>query len=374
MNKKMRELLAKINSLRTEARAALDENKLEEASAKAEEIKALQKEFDVEAALYEGEKNGVPDDPHGAGDASAVNGFEIMCKVARKQPLTEAEAALVTGGSNGEDYTIPEDVHLEIIELKRKYKSAVDLCTVIPTDSVMGSFNFEEGTAPTALTDFTDGETLTDSDEPKIVRKQFSCKQWGNIIGISNRLVASEKAHIMALVDKWFAKKAILTENIKIFNVLKEDKTAKVVADVDDLLTTMELDIDPAVTEDGVKIVTNQHGFLWLALQEDADGNKLLHRDITNPAIMRFNGAVVEKYPTSQLPNTDNKAPLFIGDTKSGVYFIPRQRMSMAASEHAFFDKNQKALRIIEDFDVIGADKEAYVFAEVDVTDLITQA
>ena len=36
MNKKMRELLAKINSLRTEARAALDENKLEEASAKAE--------------------------------------------------------------------------------------------------------------------------------------------------------------------------------------------------------------------------------------------------------------------------------------------------------------------------------------------------
>lgn len=373
MNKKMRELLAQINSLREEARALLDEDKLEEAKAKSEEIKNLQKKFELEAELYEAEKNKVPDEPNGAPSAGETNGFKIMCKVARGEKLTDAEASLVTGGSNGEDYTIPEDVRLEIINLKRKYKSAADLCSVIPTDSLTGSFNFEDDTnGPTALTDFTDGETLTESDAPKIVQKKFSCKQWGNIIGISNRLIANEKAQIMALIDKWFAKKAVLTENLKIFAELKSGKTAASFSSVDDILKAMALDIDPAITEDGVKIITNQHGFLWLSLQEDKDGNRYLQHDLTNPAVMRFNGAVVETFPTSQLPNTENKAPFFIGDTESGVYFIPRERMSMATSDDALFNKNQKALRIIEDFDVIGADKDAYIFGEVDVTELVT--
>ena len=118
MNKKMRELLASINTLREEIRALLDDDKLEEAKAKSDKIKNLQKKFDLEAELYEAEKNKVPDEPNGTPSAGETDGFKIMCKVARREALSAAEAALVTGGSNGEDYTIPEDVRLEIINLK----------------------------------------------------------------------------------------------------------------------------------------------------------------------------------------------------------------------------------------------------------------
>ena len=65
MNKKMRELQAKIQAKATEAKAFMEgENKdIEKANALLDEIDALQKEYDTEARLFEATKNVVPEDP-----------------------------------------------------------------------------------------------------------------------------------------------------------------------------------------------------------------------------------------------------------------------------------------------------------------------
>ena len=56
MNKKMRELRQEIVDKKTEARQLADENKITEAKAMLEEIKSLEEKFDIEAALFEEEK------------------------------------------------------------------------------------------------------------------------------------------------------------------------------------------------------------------------------------------------------------------------------------------------------------------------------
>ena len=61
MNKRMKEILASIQTLKTEANALKTEKKFDDAKAKIAEIAELEKEFEVEKALYEDEKALVPE-------------------------------------------------------------------------------------------------------------------------------------------------------------------------------------------------------------------------------------------------------------------------------------------------------------------------
>ncbi|XYR61973.1 hypothetical protein ACS4RT_11170 [Bacillus amyloliquefaciens] len=45
-----------------------------------------------------------------------------------------------------------------------------------------------------------------------------------------------------------------------------------------------------------------------------------------------------------------------------------RDQLQLDMSEHALFNKNQVAARLIESFDVIGADKDAYIYGQIDLT------
>lgn len=63
MNKRMREILTKIEELRSEAKAFRDNKSFDEATSKLSEIKALEKEYEVEKALFEAEQADVPDTP-----------------------------------------------------------------------------------------------------------------------------------------------------------------------------------------------------------------------------------------------------------------------------------------------------------------------
>lgn len=60
MNKRMREILSKIEELRSEAKAFRDNKSFDEATNKLNEIKALEKEYEVEKALFEAEQAKVP--------------------------------------------------------------------------------------------------------------------------------------------------------------------------------------------------------------------------------------------------------------------------------------------------------------------------
>ena len=58
----------------------------------------------------------------------------------------------------------------------------------------------------------------------------------------------------------------------------------------------------------------------------------------------------------------EGKYPVFIGSTKDGADFMDRESLDFATSEHFAFNKNQTTLRVIEGYDVVETDKDAYEY------------
>lgn len=377
MNEKMKTILAKMANLRVLANGYMEDgaNKdVQKAADTLEEIKELQKEYEVEKALYESSQ---PDDNtivKAATSEKKTDGFELVAKYFGNKALTEDEQeavqkALVTNGEGGENYLIPEDVDCEIKELRKQYASAKDIVTVIPTESTSGSFNFESGT-PDGLTNFNDGENIT-AGNIAFVRKSFKIKLFGKIIPVSNILAMANKANLLAYINRWFIKNAILTENKAIFAALASGKTATKVNDYAALKKLTLKTLDPAVWSSGV-YVTNQSGYAELEGAVDGMGRPVLTPDARDSGSFRLNGMPIKVYSDAELPNIiitgKTCAPVFFGDTKSGAYFMEFGKGAMlAASEHALFGSNQTALRVVEGFDVLQADTTTYGYAGLEI-------
>lgn len=389
MNKKMKELLAKINAKIASAQTHAEAGDAEKAAADLDAADLLQKDFELEERIYKAQQKQVPHQTPTPGDGDEpdhdddekgkhFDGFRLMAKCLRGQALTDderdlvepdadvvkalTEKALITGGNavNGENFLIPEDVDLKIRELRRNFQSAKDIVTVIPTTTLSGGFTWENG-APVGLVSFDDGDDVPDSDDPKFKTVKYAISFKGAIIPISNILTAVEAAGLTAYLNRWFVKKAIISENADVFAALKKDKTVKTLAGLDALKDSIDLDLDPDSLIGGI-IVTNQTGFNLMSKQKDAAGNSYLQPDLANPARKLFNGLPIRVFSNAQLPDVTGKAPVFYGNTEEGVYFIEFKYMFFASSAHAGFVKNRTLMRVIEGYDVIEADKEAYCY------------
>lgn len=365
MTKQMRELQAKILQKAEEAKGLMEgENKdLDKAAALLDEVDALQKEFDLAERLEKTAKAGVPENTQPAGKAS---GLKAMIKMLTKKALNDEEKAMISGANatNGENYLIPEDVRAQINELRKTYVSAKNLVTVETTDALAGSVNYEEGT-PTELADFEDGGDIAASDEPKVVQKKFAISFKGALIPISRILLGSEKGGLMGYINRWFVRKAILTENKKIFGTLKAGYNGgapKAVAGWKELKASITKDLDPSALIGGV-IVTNQSGFACLDAEEDNDGRPVLQANPAHPTQKLFQGLPVHVFPDAQLPNIDaTHFPMIYGNTAAGATFVEHTSLEFGMSEHYYFGKNQNCLRVIEGFDVMSTDTEAYIY------------
>lgn len=365
MTKHMRDLQAKILQKAEEAKSLMEgENKdLEKAEATLNEVDALQKEFDLAERLEKAGKAGVPESPENTGK---VSGLKAMIKFMTKKALNDEEKAMITGegATNGENYLIPEDVRAQINELRKTYVSAKSLVNVETTDALAGSVNYEEGT-PTELADFEDGGEIAASDEPKVVQKKFAIGFKGALIPISRILMGSEKGGLMGYINRWFVRKAVLTENKKIFATLKAGYNGgapKAVAGWKALKKSITKDLDPSALIGGV-IITNQSGFACLDEEEDKDGRPVLQANPAHPTEKIFQGLPIKVFPDAQLPNIDDTHfPIIYGNTVAGATFVEHTALEFNVSEHHYFGKNQNCLRVIEGFDVMSTDTEAYIY------------
>ena len=371
MNKRMRELLAQINEQKNLLKGYMADGEgrdLVKAEETLNKIDDLQKEFDLEKRTADMEKAGVP-----AGEVKETgkaDGFKAIAKLLTRKSLTDAEKALISGenAANGENYLVPEDVKAEINELRKTYVSAKSLITVETTDALAGSVNYESG-APAGLAEFSDGADIAEETAPTFVLKKFAIAFFGKLIPISRILLGAEKAGLMAYLNRWFVKNAILTENAKIFEILKTGYgEAKAVAGWKALKKSIAVDLDPSCLHDAV-IVTNQSGFAALDAEEDSDGRPVLQPNPANPTEKLFQGLRVHVFPDHQLANIDGTHfPMFYGSLKAGATFVEHEALEFALSEHVFFGKNQNCLRVIEGFDVMSTDTSAYIYGSFSAT------
>ena len=374
MNKRMRELQAQITQKSAEAQGYTQgEGKdISKAQAILEEIKELQKELDCLAELEKVNKGAVPTDPVPGAEKKA-NGFNLIAKMMHRKALTEVEKeALITGtnSQNGETYLVPDDVRAEINELRKTYVSAKSLVTVETTDALAGSVTYEAGT-PAGLADFDDGDAIVEETGVKFVLKKFTIAWKGKIIPVSRILLGAAKASLMNYLNRWFVRNAVISENAKIFETLKagyNGGTPKAVAGWKALKKSITVDLDPSCLINGA-IATNQSGFACLDAEEDADGRPVLQPNPANPTQKLFQGLVVHVFPDAQLANIDDTHfPMIYGDTKAGATFVEHQNLEFTISEHFLFNKNQNCLRVIEGFDVMSTDTDAYIYGSFSAT------
>lgn len=374
MTKKMRELQAKMLELKEQAKGFMTDGEgrdLDKAEATLDQLDALQKEYDLEARMEAANKAAVPAED--VAPAGKVDGFKMIAKLMHRKALDDREkTALISGvnSENGESYLVPEDVKAEINELRKTYVSAKDIVNVETTDALAGSVNYEDGT-PAGLADFDDGDAISEESGIKFVLKKFAIAWKGKLIPVSRILLGAAKASLMSYLNRWFVKNAVITENAKIFDVLKSgynSGTPKALNGWKALKKSINVDLDPSCKINGI-IVTNQSGFAALDEEEDANGRPILQQNPAHPTEKLFQGLPVKVYPDTHLPNIDaTHFPVIYGDTKAGATFVEHQNLEFAISEHFLFNKNQNCLRVIEGFDVMSTDTSAYIYGSFTAT------
>ena len=366
MNKELRELYARLEKIQDEAKELLGKEDVgaDEITAKTEEIKALKAKISVLEEMEKEERKTMVDVVELKNEK--IDSVKAFFKALRGERLTDIEAALVTGGTNGENLLIPQDIQTKINELRREYKSARSLLTVYPTTTLTGSLVFEDISTITELVNFTDGLDLPNVAEPKFNQVSYSLKAYGGILPVSNTLLQNENAGLIDYLGRWFGKKATRTENKKIFDLLAT-QTPKSLADWKALKKSLNKDIDPALATD-IVIVTNQDGFDYLDSALDNTGRPILQPDPTNPTQKTFMGYPVKIFSNAELPTitgTTNVAPIFYGALKEAGMFIDRGIYEFSSSKDAGFTKNQTLIRVIEYFDVVLTDASAYVHGQL---------
>ena len=370
----LRELRQKFAALVADAKKLSNEGKLEEAKAKTEEAKAINEQIKQaeEIEKMEEELNqdeGTPVTEPVENKKADVNKAFIKAITGKK--LTPAENALIEKADEDDpngSILVPTDENTRINEYKRQYKSLRTHVREYRTTVVTGSFVYENNSTMSLLTDIDEMEEIPQEDGPKFKTKGYSIKNKGAILPVSNTLLSDEQSGLMAYVGRWFARKAVKTENADILAVMKADKTAKELADWKALKRSLNKDIDPALIPGSV-IITNQDGFDELDNAVDENGRPILQPDPKNPTQKMFKGLTIDVYSNNDIPSKDGKAPVFYGNLEEAITFVNRERYEIAKSKEAGFTKNATLIRILERYDVIKTDNEAYIYGELAITD-----
>lgn len=208
--------------------------------------------------------------------------------------------------------------------------------------------------------------------DPQFETVSYSIVDYAGMLQLSNELLEDTPENVMNYIANHFAKKAIVTENTAILNLLNNSyatKTAiaagKEVAGIKKLLN---VSLDPAFY-DSARIYTNQDGFNYLDTLVDGDGKQLMQPDATDKTMKRFLGREVVVFSNRHLPSASGKAPLIVGALEEAVTFFDRKKPEMASTNVGVdaFETNSTYVRMIERFDAKIFDKESIVYAQLTV-------
>lgn len=198
-NKRMREILASIEKLRGEAKSLKEEKKFDDATAKLAEISDLQKEYEVEKALFEAEQEKVPDEP--ATKSSKLTDEEKAFVAYCRSVQTEKTLSL---GSNGA--IVPDSIANKIIEAVKELSPIYAKATIYNAKGVLsipyyGADSSDDVQAAYA-TEFTD---LT-AHQGKFTSVDLSALTIGALAKISKSLINNTDVDVLNFIVQKVAK------------------------------------------------------------------------------------------------------------------------------------------------------------------------
>ena len=252
-------------------------------------------------------------------------------------------------------YLVPEEQIAQLREYRKAYTELKTLCHVQTANSTTGkmpTLGDESGT----LTAFEELNAIKQSDFD-FGQLTYTIKDYGDIIPVSNQLIADVDVDIMSIIGQRFARKAVNTENTEILKLLS-GLSATTITGYKNLIKALNVDLDPAYYAN-TKILTNQDGFEWLSELEDGQSRPLLVPDVAAPDTYRFRGKQIVVVSNNTMATASKKIPFYVGSIADYVAFFQRLGVEVAVSDQFLFDKYATALRCVERFGVVADDKDA---------------
>lgn len=261
--------------------------------------------------------------------------------------------------------TIPKDIQTAIHALVRQYNSLQEYVTVESVSTTSGSRVYEKWSDITALANLDDENTaITDIDAPKLALIKYAIKRYAGMLTATNSLLKDTVENILAWLNQWVAKKVVVTRNKAILEKIAALPSKPNITKFDDIKDLALKGVDPAIRSTSF-FMTNTSGLAALAKVKNAMGDYLLQRDPTQPERYLLEGKQVIEIADRWLADNAGAHPLYFGDLKQAVTLFDREHMSIEASNVAgdAFSLDQTKIRVIDRFDVVTTDSEAFVAA-----------
>lgn len=267
-----------------------------------------------------------------------------------------------TEGAGHAGLTIPEDVQTTIHTLVRQYDSLQEYVNVERVSTSKGSRVYEKWSDITALSEIDEeGAKIGDNNDPQLTTIKYLIKRYAGITTVTNSLLKDTAENIIAWLSNWIAKKVVVTRNTKIIAAIDTLPTKPTLAKWDDIID-LEAKVDPAIKPTSM-FLTNTSGFTALKKVKNAMGDYLMERDVKSPTGYSIDGFPVKEVADRWLPNKSIARPLYFGDLKQAVTLFDRENMSLLATNigAGAFETDTTKIRVIDRFDVVTVDSEAFV-------------
>lgn len=373
MTKQMRELLARIDAKKIEARNALAEGNKDEAKAFIAELNDLEEQKGM-LAQVEGEEEGdAPKVPTKQDEVlDDVTAFVRGIKAYGKgvAPTKEVKNALTEKIDADGGLIVPKDIETAINEYKRDEDALIDLITVENVNTLTGVRVFEKFADAVPFDNVDESAQFPNLESPQFEKIEYAIKKKGGVIDAPKELFEDTDQNLKAYLVGWLRKKFKATDNAHILQALDTSATgSEIDLDeaklLDELKDIFNVELDPAIAR-GAKVVTNQDGFNILDKLKDADGDYVLQPDPTQATRKLLFGAYPVRVVSNRtLKTTGGVTPFYIGDFKEALVKFDRNVNTIEASNLAGqrWDKDQIGFKARMRADYKVKDAEAFVKA-----------
>lgn len=380
MNKKLLELLDKINGKKTQIKDLVEQGKLEDAKVAKKELQDMQTQFDLLKDLDDSATGLVADNivtgeikPVQAKDSvkefadAARNGFRNAMK----------EGTQADGG-----YIVPEDIQTRINTYREAKSSLINLVDVENVTTKKGSRTYKKRAQQTGFTKVGEGGKIPGGNTPQFERMTYEISKYAGYFPTTNELLEDNDANITDTLITWIGDESRVTRNKIILGVINT-KAKTTLSGLDDIKKALNVTLGQAFKATS-KIITNDHGLQYLDTLKDNEGKYILQQNPAQPMeLMLCAGAT--RVPVFVIPNADlpsdtstagkTKIPMIIGDLKEGVKFFDRKQLTIMTSNIAMagelnaFEEDLMLFRAIEREDCRLKDGAAFVNGEIVITD-----
>ncbi len=379
MNKKLLELLDKINNKKVEVRSLVDQGKIEEAKAAKDELKKLQDEFDILKDIDDTAVTNLENNTNKGVNLNqkkdSVKEFADAARKGFRNSMNEGTAA--DGG-----YTVPEDIQTRINERRTAKTSLIDLVDVENVTTNKGSRTFKKRTQQTGFTKIGEGGKLSAGSTPQFERMSYEIAKYAGYFPVTNELLEDSDANITDTLVTWIGDESRVTRNKIILGVI-DQKAKTTIKSLDDIKEALNVTLGQAFKQTSC-IVTNDDGLQWFDTLKNDRGEYLLQPSPADPMKMVL-CAGATTVPVKVIPNDDmpsdtttkgtTKIPVIIGDLKEGIKFFDRKQLTLITSNIAVagelnaFEEDLTLFRAIEREDCKTKDDAAFVNGVLTITE-----